>query len=621
MEYFLARGPKALILIGITLAVIGFSGHLIVPNMARSYLVINVGANDTAVEHLEFRLGPAAYNLHLDVITLSSNFHNSSVYVMDDSEYHAYLQGTPVDDLHLLLELDGTSRASLDSNLGSDVSIYLVFINFHDQDSMWAFYVSILPNTFYSTALLGFSGVSLILVALGWYFQGWRRYFILGTCVNLALFIMRIFTLPTYSLGLPPVFDDIITTELYNDYQFFYTDWVGDLLAGAPAYSDELWVYLYPPLFIYTISALGFSAPWLPAVPIFALNIGTGALVYLITLNLSGDEKQSIAAMMLYFFNPFTLFYGSFMWLNPVPHVFFVTLAFYFALIDRTNLSLVTLGIATLYKQFTVIFFPLLVITLIKRRTDLRGKHVITDFALYTVLYAAPVLLVSLPFLLTAPDLYLFRMISGNTGMTVEFLNTFHSELSYPINFNTFFLWIGGPTLFTYSIAVLLSYYVILGLSGILVYGALARFRPSAAESSARIKELMTQVIFWAAIGVILIQLFYPRGAYKFYLLALTPFISILFDFNDLSFSGRNQFQFNPRHLGGVILSVAVFLCYRYVYFLLLLGWMIYFLWKEDFFRRGLKTVMQMKPASVHKDIENLYSGGEWDWEDKQIVD
>jgi hypothetical protein len=333
---------------------------------------------------------------------------------------------------------------------------------------------------------------------------------------------------------------------------------------------------------------------------LLTFNIATGAVVYGISCELTHDEKRSVFAMMLFLLNPFTLIYGSYLWLNPTPYVFFVALSFYLALRGRKTESVTGMAIAVLYKQFAIVFFPILVTALVKQDNDVDLRRGLVAATKYSLIYASLIGLVSIPFLLVDANAYIGSMFVG--GSTPESLATFHPELSWPVNFNTFFVWIGVPCVIAWAIAYLLAYYILLGLSLILVYISFTRFglseKTEAQGGESKAKKMPTEAIFWSILVVLALHLFFPRGSYKFYLLALIPFITVLFDYRDLTLERTEPFRFQKHYLMPMVVSWAVFVCFRLVYFWILLVWALFYLYKggqidsfREYVRRSPKTV------------------------------
>ncbi|NHJ12717.1 MAG: hypothetical protein EAX95_03535 [Candidatus Thorarchaeota archaeon] len=575
------RLQKAVIIAGLITAVIGLGFHLSVPGVTRSGYPIFVGGHDHAVESIRLELGASEYSFGIDLLGPSQVANeNFSVYLLDSGQFAEWSSGTPIDEAGTALQFDVASRARYEEPFTSTFNRYIIIFNFDDNEAIWSYYYVALPPSFYLSLTIGFSGVFITLAGLGWRVTGWKRYFLAGSSVNLVLFFLRTFTLATYSLGLPDIFLELVHVELYNDYQFFYLSWVPKLLEGVWPYSMEMFYYLYPPLWIYTVAILGSVPSWLPGIPLFVFNIATGVLVYKTTLSLSGEERRSIYAMLVYLLNPLTLFYGSFMWLNPTPYVFFVACSFYLALEEKSDLSIAALAIATLYKQLAVVFFPLLVIAYIKKEEQPSLSRAMKTFFRSTSIYAGLVVLVSLPFLIGSAEQFLNQMIFWNTGV-YERLIVFIPDLSMTVHLGSFFLWIGAPVWLTDVIAFLLINYVFLILSGIVVYGLYATYRPEASHDiGSKYRKIITKGLFWAFIAVLCVQFFYPRGAYKFYLLALCPFFAILFDYKNLDLQDSSPFKLQKHHLLSVFMALIVFLCFRFVYFWILAAWGIIYLWK-----------------------------------------
>jgi hypothetical protein len=332
--------------------------------------------------------------------------------------------------------------------------------------------------------------------------------------------------------------------------------------------------------------------------------MATGIVVYHISRELTNDEKKSVFAMMLYLLNPFTFFYGSFLWLNPTPYVFFLTFSFWLALKNKGELSVVAMAIATLYKQFAVIFIPLLILVLIKKNKHTDFRKNIIYFIKYSVIYAVIIGSVSLPFLLVDYQAYVTRVLFLSSSP--ESLAIFHPQSNWPMNFNTFFVWLGMPYMIALVIGYLIAYYVLLGIPTIIIYIVYARFNPfgekDSQEQDGKNNKIFIEMFFWVIILILLFQLFYPRGTYKYYLTALTPFISLFFDNSDLKLSRMESFVFQRHHLFSLIISWTIFLCFRLVYFWILLAWLFFYLR-----RAGHLTNLRVWIHNLRKQSETCF--------------
>ncbi|MGY5876877.1 MAG: hypothetical protein RTU30_14100 [Candidatus Thorarchaeota archaeon] len=575
---------RIIIIFGILICATGFMMHVTTPGLSRSGLAVLVDPHSESFEQLHYSLTPHEYEFKIDLLgNEQSLMGNTTAYVLNASEYSQYHGGTPISDVNALLSVVDATRGNTSFMVTDTLDLYIVFVNTGDSVAMWSYYFAVFPGSYYPTLSIAYIGALITLGGLAWLLTGWKRYFIVGLTINSVLFFLRVFTLTNYSLGLPDIFNDIIHVEFYNDYQYFYLAWIPNLWNGALAYSLEIFNYLYPPLWIYTVGLLGWIPSWLPGLVLFAFNIFTGVLVYGISKELTGNERRSVFAMLLYLFNPLTMFYGSFMWLNPTPFVFFVMLSFYLATKNKRNESVVALGVATLFKQFAVIFFPILVIMFIKQASETHRVKVLTSFLRNTLIYSIIVLGVSLPFLLVSPNEFMRQVFFSNQG-NYNNLTYFISDLWMPVHAGTFYLWVGAPLWLTDTIAFLTYNYVFLALSGIVVYGSfsLRNLKDKATEENgAYFKKVFSQAILWSIVAVLCLQAFYPRGVYKFYLLILSPFIALLFDVRNLSFSTESEFKFQKRYLFTFLMSLIVILCYRFVYLWIIVSWILFYLWKS----------------------------------------
>ncbi len=608
------RVKQGIIVVGVIIAIVGLGNHFLIPGTSRSGLAIQVGEYETATRNITLNLQEADYFFGIELLPPPQvEEMNITAYLLDAENYNLYISGMSLNDVDALLVVDNSTQMQYETSITDKINLYFVIQNNGSESSLWSYYYAVIPSTYYPSLLIGFAGVFTILLGVGWVLAGWKRYFIVGFGINAVLFVIRIFTLSTYSLGLPDIFWDLLQTEMYNDYQYFYLAWVPNIVEGAWPYSDAIYYYIYPPLWIYSVSILGNVPSWLPGLVLFTFNIAAGPLVYKITRQLTGDERKSIYAMLIYLLNPFTLIYGSFMWLNPTPFVFFITLSFYFAQKERETNSIIAIALATLYKQYAVVLFPIIAILFIKRKYQQGISSKFKEFIRHTLVYTLVIGLVSLPFLIVNPIEYVNRMIFWNTG-NYDRLTYFIPDNWMTVHANTFFLWSGFPTWFTDTIAILLINYVFIILCGIIVYGTYAMMKTSVQnqeKTPEHFRELFLHAILWSFIAIMCIQLFYPRGAYKFYLLAAAPLFAVLFDYNIFSSKEPSEFKLEKHHLFPLVMSWIVLLCYRVVYFWVLVLWMGIMLWKSGDLNRvkeNLKTILTLsflkRPSEEAKQTE-----------------
>ena len=576
---------KIIIVTGLVITIVGFSFHFAIPGTSRSGFAILIPASDTTTERIQLTLTDTEYEFKIELMGSA----NCTCYLLTPADYQSYSEGTPLTELNPLIWTNGEKREHYESTITDLIDYYVVAINDNDYMISVTYYYAIIPPTYFASITVAFIGVFISLGGFSWLFTGWKKYFTVVLSIHVFLFYLRILTLSTYSLDEPEIFNSILHTELYNDYQFFYLSWVPSLWEGYWAYSAEVTHYLYPPLWIFTVSIFGWVPSWLPGVILFAFNVATGPLIYHISREITGNEKRSIFAMLLYLVNPLTLFYGSFMWLNPTPGVFFSVLAFYLTLKEKPKLSVITIGIATLYKQFSVILFPIIAFLLIKKQETVTVKSSFIDSVKYTLIYSLVVGMVSLPFLIVSPNEFMNQVFNSSRGW-IENLRVFIPELWMPVHAGTFWLWIGAPQWFIDAIAFLTYNYIFLALCGILVYGMYISYKAKSDDTLDKSRNLFANAMIWSLIGVLCVQAFFPRGVYKFYLLLMIPFISIMLDYKNLKFDDTG-FQLQPHYLFSLIYSWAIFLCNRFVYLWLINLGILFYLWKSGELNRLLSSI------------------------------
>jgi hypothetical protein len=591
---------KILLIVGLVVAIIGFVIHFNKPSvLSNSWALednpIFVKSGSTFTHHLDQPIGSPITNFmfYIKGAVNVDDENKCTFLLLNETEYEKYTQSVSISNLKsikglVVNHIPNMNLTEFEISLTIEVEsdIYLVILNQNDNDVYPYYFYSIMHLDYFIGILIASLGLIFTIFVFAWYLTGWKRYFVLGAGINLTMFLIRV-----GSIGINEVLDTIFLifhTGLYNDYLYFYIAWGELFIKGVWPYSAPYTSYIYGPLWILTIGVFGFLPihAWKLAIPLFIYIIATGYLVYLTVNKITANQKYAIYSMMFYFLNPFTLMYSSFTWINPPPFVFFVLLSFYFALDDKKYLSMVSLGIAIMYKQFAVIIFPLILITIMKNSIKKGLKSRIKDISLCSLILGASIILISVPFLIVDYQSYLNKLLLGHTvTYSIEFLTFFYYfDISRPVTFNSFFLLIQSPEIITTTIAYLLSYWVLLSaaLGAIYIYHLVKTpSRKIIPENDDKDYTPIIEGLFLTIIIVLCFQLFYPRGSYKFYLILLVPFISIFFDSKNFSLKqipDESQFKFKKRFLFSYIFSWFIFICNRYVYFLFLIVWIIYYI-------------------------------------------
>lgn len=198
---------------------------------------------------------------------------------------------------------------------------------------------------------------------------------------------------------------------------------------------------------------------------------------------------------------PINLWYNDFLWLNPSPMASFILLAIYAFLSKKYKASLTCLAIATLFKQIASILFPVFLVTLLSTSNR---KDVIQN----AVLYCTTCFFGSLPYIITIPAYYLWSLGVpgfGSDWQGVKFTYYFGSPTNLAI--------VLGEDAYNPSKPLL---WTTLLLSLVLLCWRTYKARTNDIE-------LITHILY----ALLFFHAFFPRGIYKYYYAAITPFNSM----------------------------------------------------------------------------------------------
>lgn len=454
-----------------------------------------------------------------------------------------------------------------------------------------------------------------------------------GILVSAELFVIRALSLAYYlrfQLNLGPL-AEFVNYGFFADFEWWYLGWMEPLAESGllNIYSGTLTAHQYTPLFITTLFAF-YNLPILPiwkvGIPIFLFHIGTGLILNKICHELEIKNENTKKIMLIYWFNPFSLLYGAFSILNVTPYIFFVVVSIYFIIrrkpdvnigrisISKYDASCILMGIGTLYKQFAAIFLPMVILAIYLKdmyeKTKLRGGTTITfsehikTLALngfrYGMVSIGVFLLGMAPFLIHDLSGTVEQVLTGGARFDIEFFLVVFSN--YPVNFDSLFVALGFPEMFTRPLGyLLLSWIPFLTAVG-LTYWSFIRsankiFKLENNESRST-TYIMYNLLFWSIILTINIHLFYPRGSFKYYLLLIIPFTSLMMNQASLfsnkswiSSDGGIERTIKPNDIvKWMIWLLILVIFWRYGYFVLLLIWEI---------------VLVLKKSGYEKDILN----------------
>lgn len=368
----------------------------------------------------------------------------------------------------------------------------------------------------------------------------------------------------------------VLDFEPYEDYKAYYLAWAA-YMDGRPAGAlYEIPTYIYMPLYMPTLLPFYEVFPWWGmALPLVAASTGSGIVTYLIGREVFDDPKHARFAMALALLNPIALFYTDYLWMNPALFAFFSTLAIYCCLKDWHVASGFVLGVAVMYKQPAAIFLPVLLIAVLKwDAPPKRRARKIFKLAGCLAAFAVPVVLASIPHVVADFARYFSQAITGQSflGVTSQ-LTRRQYQLGYPVNFVTFFATRGFSDDVINALAFAVSGYLpLIGCAWtVLLLLLLAGWRDKprlekgvtladlapprrvqfldarAYHRRAVTRLVKFQYLLACTFLVLIFQLFYPRGAYKYYLVLVVPFLSVCLHVTALRTHGNAVRAFSAR--------------------------------------------------------------------------
>ena len=129
-----------------------------------------------------------------------------------------------------------------------------------------------------------------------------------------------------------------------------------------------------------------------------------------------------------------------------------------------------------MYKQFAVIFLPVIIIFILRKYNTDKMVNKLKNMIKYTLLYGLTVLLISLPFLIYDYQTYINWVIFNNALFSPERLNWVVYHLGMSVRLMDPIILLGGANIITYIINWLIAYYILLGVSFLVIFISYIRF-------------------------------------------------------------------------------------------------------------------------------------------------
>jgi hypothetical protein len=212
--------------------------------------------------------------------------------------------------------------------------------------------------------------------------------------------------------------------------------------------------------------------------------------------------------MLLFGLSPVTLWWGDYMWLSTPIHTFFLVLAFYCMLDGRLRWAAFWIAIATMVKQTAGLLLP--VVLMLELSRD--WKRVPISLGIM----GAVGITLSMPYLVLYPMEYLSAVASGMGGYWMEALPL----PTYPVPVSVL-AWYLPPGVRDILIAAV--YYGIPFIVSVTALWVITWLIDDQDSQQYRQQLLVLTILLSLAMHT-----FFPRGIYKYYLIAFLPFLVLL---------------------------------------------------------------------------------------------
>ncbi|MCY3411677.1 MAG: hypothetical protein INQ03_08610 [Candidatus Heimdallarchaeota archaeon] len=211
---------------------------------------------------------------------------------------------------------------------------------------------------------------------------------------------------------------DTLYLEGYDDFHYYYLDYVNYLLEGWNPYSgsitpdDHLGGYVYGPFYIYSISI---GKAWFDLSAYDSIvysNIVFDSLCYVLVYILAKRITGNVIALfvaLLGSFSPIALFYANIRGLNAPAMTFFALVFVYYYLERKDGRAIFFLALATMTKQFPLFFALPMGFWMMRRYGIIKGIALI-------LLFVFDVILLSLPWILYTPRDFVIKYFLPGGG-------------------------------------------------------------------------------------------------------------------------------------------------------------------------------------------------------------
>jgi hypothetical protein len=309
---------------------------------------------------------------------------------------------------------------------------------------------------------------------------------------------------------------DYLVLEHFDDWTWYYEIFVQRFHEGHLLYTPALYEmvpgvqsYVYPPLFLYLLVAFSFLPVQLNIMAgIVFIDLLTGTCLFLTALRITHSIPRAVLVSLIYYLNPILLWWTDYLWFGDAIYNAFMTLGFLCLIEKRFILAALFLALSCMIKQLGVIFVPVLFIFAYRNSVSTFLK------VLLTVVVVA--LLLSLPYLIIMPYTY-FRYVTLGSGafMYIDRMPPFNSPVQLFASF--WFLPQSFRNIMSIAIA---SYFPLTVFFGLLF----THLFFVTSQEKANWQYHLVGLSFLLVVGF---YTFFPRGIFKWYLIAFATFFAI----------------------------------------------------------------------------------------------
>lgn len=329
----------------------------------------------------------------------------------------------------------------------------------------------------------------------------------------------------------------------------------------------------YPPLISYTMMVTVFlcgNIVFLYKLPFIICDLLIGYVLYVFTkqwqVGSNGISRRSYMITLLYWFLPYPIFESSFVGRFDSIPTLFLLLTIYFLHKEHHNYAGLCWGVGIMYKWFPVIVAPIVFLYFFK-------TNKMKDLARFLFITCALCFLISLPFLILAPNQYISTYLFHLTGREISTDLAIYSLYSYLTNDYSMIVRIISTTIqivvllgllvkFSLAKKVFETPYILIILSGLFL-NAFVLFN----------RIINPQYFFWY-FPLLLFLLFLQKNAKRQLFLAVFLIINldvIAFSQYWMQWGYRRTILTIPLPFDSMILYVVTFHVLSYILFIYLL--------------------------------------------------